>query len=109
MDEFVDKEVVQTLKGSHQHLSTISIENKLPSVVSYSEIVENKKITGFKSVNSLLFVKVTCDSIVEAKRRVAVLALVSYNVRNHTFIRGFSKESLKDPFFVSSINKLLNY
>ena len=75
-------------------------------VMSYSDIVQDSKITGMSHVNDLRFLKVTCDSIVEARRRVAVLALISYNVRNHTFIRGFSKACLRDPFFFSSLRKL---
>lgn len=93
----------------HRHSHTNTKNSKNISIVTYSQIVESHKITGLGDVNNLHFIKVPCDSIAEAKRRVAILGLVSYNVRNHTFIRGFGKQGLVDPFFYTGLKNLLNH
>lgn len=93
----------------HKHSHTNAKNSKNVCIISYSEIVENNKITGLGDVNNLHFVRIPCDSIAEAKRRVAILGLVSYNVRNHTFIRGFGKKGLVDPFFYTGLKNLLNH
>jgi hypothetical protein len=93
----------------HKHSHTNTKNSKIASIVSYSDIAEHNKITGLGDVNNLHFVKVPCDSVSEAKRRVAILGLVSYNVRNHTFIRGFGKPGLLDPFFFTGLKNLLTH
>lgn len=92
----------------NKHAYTNGNSQTQPKIYSYSEIVQSHKITGLRNVNDLHFVRVQTDSVFEAKRRVAVLALISYNVRNHTFIRGYSQKALVDPFFYTALKKLLD-
>lgn len=87
-DDVIDSDPYELIH-KHSYIST-GYDNKI-ELWTYSDIAELNKITGLQNVNELNFVRVTWDSVVEAKRRVAILALISYNVRNGTFIRGYSK------------------
>jgi hypothetical protein len=60
-------------------------------------------------VNELTFIKVQCCTVDEAKRRVAILGLTSFNARSNTFIRCYSKQCLEDPFFYTSLKHLFLY
>lgn len=47
---------------------------------------------------SLYFLKVKCASVLEAKRRVLVLAYLTYDMTRHVFLKMNTGEMLENPY-----------
>lgn len=47
---------------------------------------------------NLYYLKITCNSVLEAKRRALVLAYLTYDMTRHIFVKLNTGEMLESPF-----------
>lgn len=52
---------------------------------------------------NLYFVKISCASVEEAKRRAIVMAYLTYDMTRHLFVKVMTGEMLENPFNFNSI------
>ena len=53
--------------------------------------------------HSLLFVKITCASISEAKKRALVLAYLTYDMARHVFVKLNTAQMLQNPYDIQNV------
>lgn len=54
---------------------------------------------------NLNFVQINCVNIEEARKRAAIIAFLTYDLKNRSFVKMFTQSMLEDPFFYSNVRK----
>jgi len=67
------------------------------SIVALTNIVDYKRCK-MDIDRSLYFLKITCSSVLEARRRALVLAYLTYDMTRHIFIKVNTGEMLENPY-----------
>lgn len=77
----------------------------MSQVKDYNEIVSPYEKQMHLSYG-LNFIEVQCGTVSEAKKRAMVLAFMSYDMKQKSFIRMYSKTSLSDGVFLKNLYQL---
>lgn len=51
----------------------------------------------------LLFLKIQCSSVMEARKRALVMAFMTYEITNHIFVKLNTGEMLENPYDLQNI------
>ncbi len=52
---------------------------------------------------NLLFIKISCASVQEARKRAIVLAYLTYDLTRHNFVKLNSAQMLENPFDIQNV------
>ena len=68
--------------------------------VDYNEVVDHLQKQMDVRTDALRFIRVVCASVEEARKRAAVLAVLTYNIKDDQFVRLFTRKALEAGFFL---------
>jgi hypothetical protein len=74
----------------------------MPEVRDFNEIVDPSRKTMNMNLG-LKFISIECGSVSEAQKRGLLVALLSYNMKERSFIRMFTSTTLGDGMCIKSL------
>ena len=84
-------------------MALIHCNEEQSALYNYAEIVSSKKVD---ISGALKFIKITCKTIEEARRRGVIVALLSYDLTRRNFIKLNTARMIEEHIFLTGLSKI---